>query len=141
MRRPFSRQRRLDCKGIEDLELNFECRHEIVPILRGLQHLYSQPGLRDGILKLVAQDVNRDRRDDCGRQGMDYWQIVVLGAVRLGCNLNYDALQDLAEQHRTLRQVMGIGDWQEEPTFHWRRIRDNLCLIRPETVAAMGERP
>lgn len=137
MRRPFSRQRRLDCKGIEDVELNFECRHEIVPVLRGLQHVYSQPALRDEILQLVAQDINHDRRDDCGRQGMDYWQIVVLGAVRLGCNLDYDALQDLAEQHRTLRQVMGIGDWQEEPTFNWRRIRDNLCLIRSATVAAI----
>ena len=42
---------------------------------------------------------------------MDYWQVVVLAAVRLGCNLNFDKLQDLAEQHRALRQIMGIGDW------------------------------
>jgi hypothetical protein len=108
-----------------------------VPILRGLQHIYSQPQLRDEILELVAQDVNRHRRDDRGREGLEYWQILVLGAVRLGCNLKYDALQDLAEQHRALRQVMGIGDWEQETNFNWRRIRDNLCLLRPETVAAI----
>ena len=47
----------------------------------------------------------------------------MLAAVRLGCNLDYDKLQDLAEQHRTLRLIMGIGDWQEEVDFDWRRIR------------------
>ena len=50
-------------------------------------------------------------RDDLGREGMDYWQILVLASVRLGCNLDYDKLQNLAEEHRALRQIMGIGDW------------------------------
>jgi hypothetical protein len=65
---------------------------------------------------------------------MDYWPILVLAAVRLGCNLNYDKLQDLAEQHHALRQVMGIGDWDKKPHFDWRRIRDNITLVRPETI-------
>jgi hypothetical protein len=86
----------------------------------------------------VAQDVNRGSRDDCGRPGFDYWQILVLGAVRLGCNLKYDALQDLAEQHRALRQIMGLGDWDEE-RFDFRRIRDNISLVRPETIVAIDE--
>ena len=38
-------------------------------------------------------------------EGLDYWQITVLVAARLGCNLDYDKLQDLAEQHRALRQI------------------------------------
>jgi hypothetical protein len=65
---------------------------------------------------------------------MDYWPIVVLAAVRLGCNLDYDKLQDLAEQHHALRHIMGIGDWQRKESFDWRRLRDNLCLLRPETL-------
>jgi hypothetical protein len=59
---------------------------------------------------------------------------MVLAAVRLGCNFDYDKLQDLAEQHRTLRLMMGIGDWQEEEDFDWRRIWDNLCLLQPATL-------
>ena len=136
MRQPFSRQRRLDCKSTKNVILNFECRHEIVPILSGLQHIYSEPALRDSILQLIAQDVNQESRDDCGRRGMDYWQILVLSAVRLGCDLNYDALQDLAEQHCALRHIMGVGDWEEE-SFNWRRIHDNICLVRPETITAI----
>ena len=65
---------------------------------------------------------------------MDYWQVLVLAAVRLGCNLNYDKLQDLAEQHRALRQIMGIGDWDEKTEFNWRRIQDNVCLLQPSTI-------
>jgi hypothetical protein len=59
---------------------------------------------------------------------------MVLAAVRLGCNFDYDKLQDLAEQHRTLRLIMGIGDWQDREDFDWRRIRDNLCLLQPATL-------
>lgn len=134
MRKAFSRQARLDCLAVLDVELNLSCRDEIVPILRALQHIYSQGELRNTILDLIAQDVNGDARDDRGREGMDYWQILVLAAVRLGCNLDYDKLQDLAEQHRALRHIMGIGDWDEVVNFNWRRIRDNICLLQPATI-------
>ena len=134
MRKPFDPQQRLDCQAVLDVRLNFNCRDEIVPILRALQHIYSRPKLRDAILRDIAGDVNRTSSRRRGRGGMDYWQILVLAAVRLGCNLDYDKLQDLAEQHRALRQIMGIGDWDEQTTFDWRRIRDNLTKIRPETI-------
>lgn len=134
MRKAFSQQRRLDCLGVQQVPLNFNCRDEIIPILRALQQVYSRPELRDQILNLIAQDVNRDTRDDAGRQGLRYWQILVLAAVRLGCNLDYDKLQDLAEQHRALRHIMEIGDWSDDEGFGWRRIRDNLCLLQPATI-------
>ena len=134
MRKAFSSQTRLDCRTVLDVELNLDCRDEIIPILAALQHVYATPELRDQILQLIQQDVNPDSRRDVGREGLDDWQILVLAAVRLGCNLNYDKLQDLAEQHRALRHIMGIGDWDDETSFNWRRIRDTLCLLTPETL-------
>jgi len=134
MRMRFNPQPRLDCPPVEQVKLNLNCRDEIVPILRALQHIYSDGKLRRDILDLVAGDVNRETSNEHGRPGMNYWQIVVLAAVRLGCNLDYDKLQDLAEQHRNLRFLMGIGDWEEEVDFDWRRIHDNLCHLRPETL-------
>ena len=139
MRKPFSNQPRLDSRGVLGVQLNLECRDEIVPILRALQHIYSQPETRDAILDLIAEDVNQDSRDDVGREGMDYWQILVLAAVRLGCNLDYDKLQDLAEQHRNLRHIMGIGDWRDATDFGWRRIRDNVCLLKPATIEKISQ--
>jgi hypothetical protein len=140
MRRGFSDQTRLDCQTIPGVQLNLNCRDEIIPILAGLQYIYSQPQLRTEILNLVAQDVNEDSRSDTGREGLDYWHITVLAAVRLGCNLDYDKLQDLAEQHRALRQIMGIGDWQERLDFNARRIGDNIRLLKTQTVEAISHR-
>lgn len=134
MRKAYSSQRRLDCERVLNVKLNLNCRDEIVPVLRGLQHIYADADLRLEILDLVAQDVNQSSRPDRGREGMDYWQVLVLAAVRLGCNLDYDKLQDLAEQHRALRQIMEIGDWDEKTDFNWRRIRDNVCLLQPSTI-------
>jgi IS5 family transposase len=138
MRKPFSSQTRFDCQSVLEVQLNLNCRDEIIPVLYGLQHVYSQSQLRDEILDLVAQDVNEQSRKDCGREGLDYWHITVLAAARLGCNLDYDKLQDLAEQHRALRHIMGIGDWQDNVDFNWRRIRDNICLLKPGTVEAIS---
>lgn len=138
MRKAFEEQKRFGCEAIEEITLNFGCRDEIIPILAALQHVYSQPVVRDEILALVAADVNQHSRRDRGRRGLDDWQILVLGAVRLGCNLNYDRLQDLAEQHRTLRMMMGLGDWDGGPNFSWRRICDNVCLLQPETIEAIS---
>jgi hypothetical protein len=129
MRKAFSAQGRLDAAAVLEVTLNLNCRDEIVPLLAALQHVYSQPKLRDEILALVAADVNAESRDDCGREGLDYWQILVLAAVRLGCNLDYDKLHDLAENHRTLRHMMGVGDGD-----------DGTRLTFEEKREARGER-
>ena len=126
---------RLDCLPISVVSLNLNCRDEIIPILRALQHVYADEALRRDLVRLIGKDVNEDTSRKLGRRGLNYWEIAVLAAARLGCNLDYDKLQDLAENHRSLRQIMGIGDWQaEEVDFDWRRIEDNLIKLRPETL-------
>ena len=134
MRKATDRQPRLDCQPVLSLQLNPNCRDEMIPILMALQHIYAQPALRDGILRAIARDVNGNSSHKLGRRGLDYWSILVLAAVRMGCNLNYDKLQDLAEQHLALRQMMGIGNWEQGVRIDWRRIRDNITLVRPETI-------
>ena len=135
----FDPQLRLGSTPILDVELNTGCRDEIIPILRALQHIYSKPSLRDAVLREVGNDVNATTSPKLGREGLSYWEILVLAAVRLGCNLDYDKLQDLAENHRKLRAIMGVGDWDTKTSFGWRRIRDNLCLLKPETIQAISE--
>jgi transposase, IS5 family len=130
---------RLDCLPISQVKLNLNCRDEIIPILRALQHLYGDVSLRGELLRLVAKDVNQETSRRHGRRGLNYWEIAVLAAARLGCNLDYDKLQDLAENHRSLRQIMGIGDWQQEVDFDWRRIEDNVLKLRPETLKKISD--
>jgi transposase, IS5 family len=132
-------EERLDSLPISEVRLNLDCRDEIIPILRALQHVYEDDQLRRDVLALVRKDVNGDTSRKLGRRGMNYWEIAVLAAARLGCNLDYDKLQDLAENHRSLRQIMGIGDWAEEVDFDWRRIEDNVNKLRPETLRKISD--
>jgi len=134
MRKSYSTQLQFDSVAISDIQLNLNCRDEIIPILRGLQDVFKQPELRDKILQLIAGDVNAETRDDVGCEGFDYWQILVMTIVRHGCNYDYDKLQDLCEQHCTLRHMLGVGDWNKKISFQWRRIQDNLALVKPSTI-------
>lgn len=138
MRKPYEKQRRFDCTPIADLMLNYECRDEMIPVMAGLRHVYTCSSLRNHVVRLVAQDLNEDSRRDVGRPGLDDWQIVVLASVRLGCNYDYDKLQDLAENHRVLRSMLGVGQWDDDTSFTARRIRDTLCQLQPATIAEMN---
>jgi transposase, IS5 family len=146
MRIAFEVQSTLDCPPPDKVPLNLQCRDEIVPILRALQFIYSDAGWRKKILDLVGKDVNRRTSKKLGRFGLSYWEVTVLAAVRLGCNCDYDKLQNLAEEHRTLRRMMGIGSWEEcqddqrkKKKFDWSKIRDNVCLLRPETLKMINQ--
>ncbi len=137
MRKAYSNQLRFDSLPIEKVQLNLSCRDSIVPVLRALQHLYSNGELTDHILRLIAADINKDSRTDTGRKGMDYWHICVLSAVRPGCDYTYDQLQNFAEEHRNLRAIMGLGSL-DETDFHHKTLRNTFCLLRPETIAQIN---
>lgn len=139
MRKHYDSQRRFDATPIGELMLNYDCRDEMIPILAGLQYVYTTASLRNKVVRLVADDINQETRRDIGRRGLDDWQIVVLVGVRLGCNDDYDKMQDLAENHRSLRTMLGLGDWENGPSFDWRRIRDTLCRLKPSTIEAINQ--
>ena len=137
MRKSYTKQLRLDCVPIPDVELNLQSRDRLVPVLRALQHVYSDSNLTDRILAMIATDINKDSRTDTGRKGMDYWHICVLSAVRPGCDYTYDQLQNFAEEHRNLRAIMGLGSL-DETDFHHKTLRNTFCLLRPETIAQIN---
>src|SRR3954454_4764880 len=141
MRTSFPPNYQRQTTPIERVSFQLNCRHELIPILVALQHIYGQPEVCQRVLGLIQQDVNKDTRATRGRAGLSYWEILVLAAVRMGCNCDYDALQDLAENHRTLRQILGVADDPldaERPRSLWQRIRDNVCLLRPETIETIN---
>jgi transposase, IS5 family len=140
MRVAFDPQLRFDSPPIAGVRLNIHCRDEIIPILRSLPPIYTQSQLRDQLLEAVAQDVNAATRPDYGRPGIDCWSLLVLAAVRPGCNLNYDRLQDLAEEHRSLRLIMGVGGGDQSISFDRRCLRDNITLLSPDTLERLNHR-
>ena len=137
-RKSYTTHLRLDTVAIQDVELNVGCRDGIVPVLRALQHVYSDSTLTDRILGLIGADINENSRTDTGRKGMDYWHICVLAATRLGCDYTYDQLQDLSDNHRDLRAIMGLGSL-DEAEFHHKTLRNTFCLLRPSTIEQISQ--
>lgn len=134
MRKSYSTQLRLDSPPIDQVQLNFECRDAIVPVLRSLQHVYARADVTEKIMQLIGRDINGETSGKRGREGMDYWHILVLAGVRLGCNYTYDQVHDLSENHIRMRAIMGLGSWDEHTEFKWRTIRDNVCRLSPQTI-------
>jgi hypothetical protein len=139
MRKAFDAQLKLDVPNLDHIEFDPASRHELEPILMALKHIYESPKTLQAILKLIAKDVAGDKNVQRGCPGLDYWEILVLAAARLGCDLDYDALADLATNHKKLRLILGRGDWDDQKRYPYNTIRDNLVKIRPETYQAISD--
>lgn len=130
---------------IADIEINLKSRDDIPHILLGLQHIYVIPELRERIFALLEQVLStrsghglteKERNQPVdpkrGRPGMEQWKILVLGVLRLGLNTDYDRIHELANQHSTLRQMLGHSDWCDDTRYSLQSLKDNLMLFTPE---------
>ena len=61
VRQHYDSQRRFDSTPIGELSLNFDCRDEVIPVLAGLQYIYTTGPLRRKLVTLVAKDMNQNR--------------------------------------------------------------------------------
>jgi IS5 family transposase len=142
MRRVIEPQMKLGELAIADIKLDPKSRDDIPQILRGLQHIYSTPELRGAVFAILAEvlpehqingkTVKADPNN--GRPGMTQWQILVLGVLRLGLNADYDRILELANEHKTLRKMLGHSDWAAEKLYNLQTLKDNLRLFTPEIL-------
>jgi hypothetical protein len=79
---------------------------------------------------------NGKANTDTGRPGMEQWKILVLGVLRLGLNADYDRIHQLANEHKTIRQMLGHSGWAdcEKDLYQLQTIKDNLHLFTPELL-------
>jgi hypothetical protein len=138
MRKPFEPQMTIGTVPISKISFDIYCRHELVPILMSLKHIYSCEPALDEILDLIRNDVIGNSNDKLGCSGMGYWDILVLAAVRLGCNLDYDALHDLANNHIKLRDIMRISRFDDQ-RFSRTTIHDNISKLSPATIFRISD--
>lgn len=139
MRKSYERQFHFKATPIAALQLNLQCRDEIIPVLAALQHIYLDGDLRRKVTGFVAADVSDDTRRDTGRPGFDDWQVLVLGTLRMTCDLDYDKLQDLAENHASIRTLLGVEGWDQDVSFDFRRIRNAICNLKPDTLGRIND--
>jgi len=138
MRQIFNPQRPLGAIDIADIELDPKSRDDIPQMLRGLQAIYTDPVLRSEVFAILAEMLPTRHgeavRTDTGRPGMDQWKILVLGVLRLGLNTDYDRIHELANQHKTIREMLGHSGLFDETQYKLDTIKDNLRLFTPEIL-------
>lgn len=51
--------------------------------------------------------------------------------LRLGLNADFDRILELANEHNTLRQMLGHGAWGDDTRYNLQTLKDNLRLFTP----------
>lgn len=148
MRTVLNPQLMLDEIDIGAIWLDPRSRDDIPQLLRGLQYIYTTPEVRAQVFDIL-QEVVPQRADGkgkasihLGRPGMEQWRILVLGALRLNLNADYDRVAELANQHKTVRQMLGHPGWIDEKDateYTLQTLKDNLHLFTPDILVRISE--
>ena len=139
MRNVFPPQINIGQRDIADIQIDVSSRDDIPVILLGLQHIFTTLPLRDAVFKILEEvaptkiegeettvvSINK------GRPGMDQWSILVLGSLRVGLNADYDRILELANQHNTLREMLGLGCFDSDKRYRLQTLKDNIKLFTP----------
>ncbi len=125
--------------GIADIRLDPRSRDDIPQLLRGLQYLYTDKKLREKIFEVLAKLTPESVNPETGRPGMDGWKILVMGTLRLNLNCDYDRLQELVNNHKTIRQMLGHGFTDDDLTYQLQTLKDNVQLFTPEILDEINQ--
>jgi IS5 family transposase len=136
MRHTFQSQPDLQITPIEKIRLPIQSRDELPPLLAGLQWVWMHPTLKAEIFALLEAKILAGKQAT-GRTGMDLWQILVLGVVRLGLDADWDRMEYVANYDSLVRQMLGVpaAPWGEaDKRFGHQTLRDNVALLDDELL-------
>ena len=139
MRKRFEVQLALGQTPIERVSIPLKSRDELPPILAGLQWMFETPEVNSQVFELLEAKILVGKKAT-GRPGLDLWQILVLGVVRLGLDCDYDRLEHLANYDSLLRQILGVSPVRtpEEKPFHYKTLSENVCHVDEELLAQIN---
>jgi transposase, IS5 family len=139
MRKILNEQIKMGQIDIPDIQIELDTRDEIPQLLRGLQHLYINETTRNEIFAVLENMIPKHIDRNNGRSGMDLWKILVLGVLRLNCRWDYDKLQEIANNHHTLRQMLGHGMFDYSFRYARQTLNDNLRWFTPEILDRINQ--
>ena len=142
MRHPFQTQPDLQITPIEKIRLPLRSRDELPPVLAGLQWVWRHPTLKAEVFALLEAKILAGKKAT-GRPGMDLWQILVLGVVRLGLDADWDRMEHIANYDLLVRQMLGLPatPWDDESKrFGHQTLRDNVALLDDQLLQQINAR-
>ena len=139
MRKRFEAQLNLGQTPIELVSIPLKSRDELPPTLAGLQWIFSTPEINEQVFELLEQKVIGNKKHT-GRPGMDLWQILVLGVCRMSLDCDYDRLEDMANHHSLVRQIMGLPVVAcDGESFHHKTLSENVCHVDEQLLGQINE--
>ena len=136
MRQRFEQQTTLGITPVSEVKFPLRSRDELPPVLKALQYIFITPELNGKVFSLLEEKVCKGKKAT-GRPGMDLWHILVLGVVRHTLDTNWDRLEDMANYHILLRQILGIHVERFETEgmeFSYQAIVDNVSFMDEELL-------
>lgn len=139
MRKTIEPQMRLGEVDISQIQFDLRSRDEIPKLLMGLHHIYCTRELREEVFRILEEMVGKKVDIHNGRPGMELWKILVLGTIRLNCDWDYDKLKEMADNHITLRKMLGHNLYNEANKYALQTLKDNVSLLTPEVLKKINE--
>lgn len=139
MRNVTNPQLQLGELDIADIKIDTRSRDDIPQLLQGLQTLYTDKALRAELFSVLEKLTPDDIGTEQGRPGMALWNILVMGTLKLNLNCDYDRLLELANQHKTLRQMLGHGLVDDDKTYCLQTVKDNVQKLTPERLDEINQ--
>ena len=139
MREVHRRQFQIGQVPIEKIWINPKSRDDIPAVLKGLQYIWSDEKLRARLFALLDEHIVPETDRTVGRPGMELWQVLVLGVLKQGLGCDFDRLHDLANHHETIRAFLGHSDFGDRTRYEYQRVVDNVSLLTPELLSAVGQ--
>lgn len=140
MRKRFEQQLSLGILPISEVKIREKSRHQLAPLLKALQYVFVTEELNQKVFAILENHI-LEGKQRTGRLGMSLWEIFVLSLVRLNLNIDYDFLLDQANNHITLRGILGVdrSDFQYGKDYELQTLRDNVGLLDEEVLRQINE--
>lgn len=123
---------------ISAIKFDPRSRDEIPKLLKGLQYIYCNLEIRQEAFSILRKMIPKKIDINNGRKGMELWTILVLGSLRLNCNLDYDKVHELANNHARLRQMLGHGYMDQNYNYPLQTLKDNISLLTSEILEELN---
>lgn len=140
MRKRFEQQLKIGIIPIEEVVISHKNTHALPCLLKALQQVYLDSKFNRQVFDILERHLQKGKKPT-GRKGMDLWELFVLSQVRMCLNASYDEVFDLANNHKTLRSILGVepSDFTVGKQYGYQNIWDNLNLLNDKILREINE--
>ena len=140
MRQRFDLQLKIGQTPIGEIQINPKSKNALDQLIVALKEIYCNGEYNEKIFSIIERHLPSVDRGN-GRPGMNLWTVFVLAQVRLCMGYSYDILHNQANNHRLLRQLLGIvEEFGIEPfIFEYQNIYDNVSKLSDAMLVEIND--